>query len=148
MAIIKDTLLVNSIIGEGTKFRGDFELSGLLRIDGDFEGSIDSEGKVLVGQHGSAITPGIKAKIVIIGGKVDGNIYASEKVTILSTGQLNGNIETPRLIAEEGVFLNGNLKVVHGKNQKPIHDDEEELQEARKELGVSGSIPAIPASGS
>ena len=55
-------IVVNSIIGEGTKFRGDFELNGLLRIDGAFEGKIESEGKVLVGRHGSAVAPTIRAR--------------------------------------------------------------------------------------
>ena len=133
MAII-NTITVNSIIGEGTTFRGDFDLNGLLRIDGSFEGEILSKGKVLVGRHGSAVARIIKAETVIIGGKVKGDIIASQKVTILSTGQVDGDIETPRLIAEEGVLMNGQIKVL-GYSKKDKHlDDAEEIAEAKKEL--------------
>ena len=45
---ILDGAMLNSIIGEGTKFKGEFDLDGLLRIDGDFSGIIRSKGKVLV----------------------------------------------------------------------------------------------------
>ncbi|MCK5267584.1 MAG: polymer-forming cytoskeletal protein [Spirochaetes bacterium] len=138
MAITRENLIVNSIIGEGTKFRGDFELNGLLRIDGMFTGSIESEGKVLVGQLGKAAVGRIRAAIVIIGGEVTGDIIATQKVTILSTGIMNGNIETPRLIAEEGVSLNGSINIVKreaDKTEKEM-DDDKELEEARRELDI------------
>ena len=48
-ALVGPGAVVNSLIGEGTRFRGDFDLEGLLRIDGDFEGSVRTKGRVLVG---------------------------------------------------------------------------------------------------
>ena len=49
-----DGSFINSIVGEGTRFEGMLELSGLLRIDGDFSGNIRTSGKVLVGKNGRA----------------------------------------------------------------------------------------------
>jgi len=135
--------VVNSIIGEGARFRGDFELSGLLRIDGDFEGSIESAGKVLVGCHGTAIVPSINARIVIVGGKVIGNIRAQEMVTILSTGTVEGDIEAPRLLAEEGVTINGRITTKSAK-KRGAQDSaliQKEIEQARRELD---SVPAQP----
>lgn len=129
------SIVVNSIIGEGTKFRGDFELNGLLRIDGAFEGTIESEGKVLIGRHGSAIAPFIRAKIVVVGGTVKGNITASEMVTIFSTGSVDGDIETPRLLAEEGVVLNGRVTVHALLNDSQSQAEvQQEIATARQEL--------------
>ena len=108
--LVEDGSFINSIVGEGTKFRGELELNGLLRIDGDFSGTIRTNGKVLVGKNGRAECT-IKSGTVVIGGIVKGNIYAEEKVIILSTGMMIGNINTPRLIAEEGVILNGNCLI-------------------------------------
>ena len=129
-------IVVNSIIGEGTKFRGDFELNGLLRIDGAFEGTIESEGKVLVGRHGSAIAPTIRARIVVIGGRVKGNVYASEMVTILSTGSVEGDIETPRLLAEEGVVITGQVTVKPGGPVQSLAEQQHEIDNAKKELDL------------
>lgn len=107
---LEDGSFINSIVGEGTTFKGELELSGLLRIDGDFIGTITTGGKVLVGKSGRAECT-INAGTVVIGGIVKGNVYADEKVIVLSTGMMLGNINTPRLIAEEGVILNGSCLV-------------------------------------
>lgn len=66
-----DDSLVNSIVGRGTHFRGHLELSGLLRIDGDFSGSIKTQGKVIIGRGGRADCS-IDAHTVVIGGIVRG----------------------------------------------------------------------------
>ena len=106
-----DKTLLNSIIGQGTKFKGEFELNGLLRIDGDFSGIIKTRGKVLVGSNGR-VECTMYAGTVVIGGIVHGDIFSSEKVTILSTGMVIGNIQSPRLVIEDGVILNGNCKIL------------------------------------
>ena len=105
-----DDAFINSIVGEGTHVRGHIELSGLLRIDGDFTGSIRSEGKVLIGKNGRADCT-VEAAIVVIGGVIRGTIYASEKVIVLATGMVLGNVYCPRLIAEPGVLMDGQFVV-------------------------------------
>jgi cytoskeletal protein CcmA (bactofilin family) len=107
---VTDDAFINSIIGEGTKFKGEFDLNGLLRIDGDFTGVIRTKGKVLVGKNGRAECT-LNAGTVVVGGVVRGEIFTTEKVIILSTGLVLGNITTPRLIIEEGVIFNGSCKV-------------------------------------
>jgi cytoskeletal protein CcmA (bactofilin family) len=107
---ITDDAFINSIIGEGTRFKGEFDLNGLLRIDGDFTGVIRTKGKVLVGKNGRAECT-VNAGTVVVGGVVRGEIVSTEKVIILSTGLILGNITTPRLIIEEGVIFNGSCKV-------------------------------------
>lgn len=107
---ITDSAYINSIIGEGTRFNGELDLNGLLRIDGDFSGTIRTKGKVLVGQNGRAECT-LHAGTVVVGGVVRGEILSTEKVIILSTGLVLGNITTPRLIVEEGVILNGTCRI-------------------------------------
>ncbi len=107
---ITDDAFINSIIGEGTKFKGEFDLNGLLRIDGDFTGVIRTKGKVLIGKNGRAECT-LHAGTVVVGGVMRGEIYSTEKVIILSTGLVLGAITTPRLIVEEGVIFNGSCRV-------------------------------------
>jgi cytoskeletal protein CcmA (bactofilin family) len=107
---ITDDAFINSIIGEGTRFKGEFDLNGLLRIDGDFTGTIRTKGKVLVGKNGRAECT-MNAGTVVVGGVIRGEIISTEKVIILSTGLVLGNITTPRLIIEEGVIFNGSCRV-------------------------------------
>ena len=102
--------IVNSIIGEGSEFKGEFTINGLLRIDGKFKGTIVTDGKVLIGQTGEAITD-IKANVVVVGGKVRGNIFATERVIMLSTAHVEGNIITSGLVMEDGVVFEGNCTI-------------------------------------
>ena len=108
---LPDSAYINSIIGEGTRFNGELDLNGLLRIDGDFCGTVRTKGKVLVGKNGRAECT-VYAGTVVVGGILKGNIFADEKVVILSTGVVLGNVASPRFIVEEGVILNGNCRVV------------------------------------
>ena len=107
---ITDDAFINSIIGEGTRLKGEFDLNGLLRIDGDFSGTVRTRGKVLVGRNGRAECT-LHAGTVVIGGVFRGDIVSTEKVIILSTGLVIGTITTPRLIIEEGVIFNGACRV-------------------------------------
>ena len=113
-----DDAFINSIIGEGTRFKGEFDLNGLLRIDGDFTGVIRTRGKVLVGQNGRAECT-LHAGTVVVGGVLRGEIVSTEKVIILSTGLVLGNISTPRLIVEEGVIFNGSCRITTPAAEAP-----------------------------
>jgi len=114
-----------SIIGEGTFLRGDFNVKGLLRIDGDFKGNIQSDGKILISKNGRA-EGFISAEVVIIGGVFKGDILAHQQVEILSTAVFVGRIESPRLIVHEEVIFHGECCIqpeIKMKNNSKIFGD-------------------------
>ncbi len=143
--LIEDRAFVNSIVGEGTRFNGELDLNGLLRIDGDFTGTIKTTGKVLVGKNGRAECT-INASTVVVGGAVKGNIYSSERVIVLSSGMILGNIYTPRLIVEEGVILDGECVIDedYTRDVKGIksEDRKDTADEAVKEEDAGSSSAA------
>lgn len=98
--------LVNSLVGEGTHFRGDLELSGLLRIDGDYSGSIRTSGKVILGHAGRADCS-IEASVVVIGGILRGEVFCTSKLIVLSSAIVIGDLHAPRMVAEEGTMIHG-----------------------------------------
>ncbi|MCX7788276.1 MAG: polymer-forming cytoskeletal protein [Spirochaetes bacterium] len=107
---VEEHTLFNSLVGEGTSFKGDVTVNGIFRIDGDFVGSIKTKGKVFIGRTGRAECT-IQASSIVIGGIVSGSIISTEKVVILSSAVVMGQIQAPRLIAEEGVLLQGELHI-------------------------------------
>ena len=125
-----DDTFINSIVGTGTFFRGHLELSGLLRIDGDFSGSVLTDGRVIVGQQGRADCA-IEASTVVIGGVFRGEILAYDKVVLLSSSIVVGSITARRLIVEEGVLLSGRLNVTGVAREK---HPEAAMTGKRKEL--------------
>ncbi len=110
MADTTETLVLNSLIGEGSEFRGEFIVKDLIRVDGYFKGNIITEGKVLVGKSGKVETD-IRAGIVVIGGEVHGSIHATRRVILLSTAHLFGDIVTRSLVVEEGVVFEGRCTI-------------------------------------
>lgn len=114
MAVIESGVIVSNIISETTKLKGDFDLDNVLRIDGEFSGSIKSTSKVLIGEKGKAFC-NIEADAIEIGGIWEGTAKAKSLIKIYSTGKVKGSIEAPRIIIEEGVLLNGTVKVLQSK---------------------------------
>ena len=105
----------HSVIAKDNAFSGEFRADGLLRIDGDFKGVIKGYGTVLVGQNGR-ILGDVYARSIRIGGKIKGSVFALEKVEILSTGKLLGDLCSPRFLAEEGMIFTGKGKTI-SKNE-------------------------------
>jgi cytoskeletal protein CcmA (bactofilin family) len=110
MADSTETLILNSLIGEGSEFRGEFKVRDLIRIDGYFKGNIITEGKVLIGKTGVVETD-ISAGVVVIGGEVRGSVYATNRVILLSTCRLYGDIVTGNLVVEEGGVFEGRCTI-------------------------------------
>jgi cytoskeletal protein CcmA (bactofilin family) len=112
-------LTINSIIGENTYLKGLFNIKGPLRIDGNFSGKINSTNKVIIGKGGRAECM-IVAKVVIVGGTVKGDIYAEDKVLVLKTGEVIGNIYGSSVTMEDGVIFNGKCTIISKSNIKDV----------------------------
>jgi len=85
-----------------------------LRINGKFEGSLDTKGKLTVGQA-AEIRADIVGENITIAGNIKGNIKATEAVKLLSTAQVIGNIEVPRISIEQGAIFNGKCRTAEAR---------------------------------
>ncbi len=106
---------VSTILGTGTLFEGTLEFKKPLQINGSFVGEIISDGVLLISETAD-VKANITAKSVIIGGKVTGNVEATSKLSILTTGKLNGNIRTAKLEIADGVVFDGNCEMITSPN--------------------------------
>ena len=101
---------INAFLGKDTEFEGKFSFTGAVRIDGKLSGEILSSGTLIVGES-AIIKSLIHVADMIINGEVHGDIFAENKIEIKAPGKLFGNIQTPRLVIEEGVIFDGNCKM-------------------------------------
>ena len=99
-----------SVLAAGITVVGDIETDGTVRIDGRLNGSVRRAGSVIVGTE-STIQGGISAAEVVIGGTVQGNIVAAERVELQASAIVNGNIEANSILIHEGSAVNGKLNV-------------------------------------
>jgi len=101
---------MNTIIGKGTKIEGNMDVAQSIRIDGTYKGTLNATDTLIVGSTGELSDVTVKIKNAIIGGKIKGNIIASNKVTLESTSRLEGDLTAKLLTIEEGALFTGNCK--------------------------------------
>lgn len=101
---------VIAFLGKGVEFKGNITYSGTVRIDGQLDGEIHTEGILVVGED-AVITAKVSAGTIISKGKITGDIIAREKVRLLSSAVFNGSVKTPTLSMEEGVLFNGSCEM-------------------------------------
>jgi cytoskeletal protein CcmA (bactofilin family) len=111
MAIAKSGGDVSTnVIGENSYFTGNFHINGSLRIDGRFEGKFLQAEQLYIGSQGK-IKTNINAVSVIVEGLVIGNINASNRVLLMPSAKILGDIKTPELIIQKGVILEGRCAI-------------------------------------
>ena len=102
------------LLSRGVSIKGSVKFLNELLIDGQVEGTINSPGTLSIGEH-AQITGEIRAKSVKVRGKVEGNIFATERCELQSGCTLRGDIEVPRLVVDENATFLGSAKVIAAK---------------------------------
>lgn len=98
-------------IGKSISFKGDLSGNEDLVIEGTVEGTVSlPSGQLTVGAEGK-LRAEIKAKSVVVVGKVTGNVTATERVEVQSSGIVEGDVRAPRLIVQEGAVINGSVEM-------------------------------------
>jgi cytoskeletal protein CcmA (bactofilin family) len=111
MALTKhEDFSINTIIGPNTRLNGDIETGGFTRVDGSVQGNLTARGRVVVGEK-ARLKSNISGTTITIGGVVYGNVLASERLIILSTALVMGDIITRRIQADEGCLIHGKVSV-------------------------------------
>jgi len=110
MIINKHKGAIDSLFGLGNTFKGDFELVGPLRVDGNLIGQVTSNSRLHISKSGKG-EGSIIAKIIEIGGEFFGDLFATDKVILKSTAYVKAKITSRYLEVEEGAFYSGQCKV-------------------------------------
>ena len=139
-----------TVFGTTCTLEGTLTSSGNVRIDGTFSGTLAISGNILVGET-AKITADINARNISIAGAVRGNVTGN-KVQILRTGRVWGDIHANALTMEEGAFIDGKITMQghqaasSGSEAAPAQD-EASAQEASKTEGDSSSVDADAGAG-
>jgi len=115
--------LKETVISPDAEFKGSLKFKDSLRIDGNFEGEIDSQGTLFVGRSG-AVKAEIHVGNIIVEGKIEGNVTCEDKIELRSTAKMFGDIQAGRLTIAEGVNIVGKCSVTAQKSasEQPRQD--------------------------
>jgi cytoskeletal protein CcmA (bactofilin family) len=112
---IKDGSL-SGFVGSGTVITGEASFKSMLRVDGRFSGRITSAGGTLIVGAGGQVDANIEVHVATIHGVVNGDIIASDRIELGRAAKLNGNIQAPSLMIEQGAVFEGSCKMVQAKS--------------------------------
>lgn len=120
-----------------------------LRINGNFEGKLDTKGSLMISENAS-VRADINGDEIAIGGKLTGNIIAAKSLKVLSGAHIVGDITTPNLSVEPGAIIHGRCQMLTGKGSRGNVFNVEELARYLEvevsnilEWANSGKIPAF-----
>ena len=100
-----------SRISQGAAIRGDLSSSTDIRVDGQVDGTLFSEGKVVVGES-ARLSGKLFATNIDFWGKMDGDIFVKDTLSLKSSSVVNGNIHVRRIQVEMGAQINGSFKMI------------------------------------
>jgi cytoskeletal protein CcmA (bactofilin family) len=130
---------LSGFVGHGTTLTGETEFHAMLRVDGHLIGTVSSEaGTLIIGTNGQ-VDANIAVAAAMINGSVNGDVVSSEKLQIGRTARVIGNIQSPRLIIEEGAILEGSCSMLKAR------ETQEEEAVAAASHYEEESQPSLPA---
>jgi len=98
-----------SLIASGLTIEGKIEGAGHVRIAGKFKGDVNVQGDLTI-EKGAKLNGGVRAKKVIVAGELEGNVESAERVEVLDTAVLTGDVKAGSLTVAAGSKIRGNVE--------------------------------------
>src|SRR5579863_10547564 len=126
-------------IGKSVVVKGELSGSEDLIVDGEVEGSIALRGQTLTVGPNGRVRANIEARNVVVHGRVNGNIKASDRVELRKSASLQGDIATARISIDDGAFFKGGIDI-----QKPEPAPKSEPKPHTAAVAAPVATPAPP----
>ncbi len=106
---------LSGYVGNGTVLTGETAFQAMLRVDGHLTGRVTSEnGTLIIGSTGR-VDANIAVAAAVVSGTVNGDIIATEKLEFGRSARVVGNIQSPRVVIEDGAIFEGNCTMLKAK---------------------------------
>lgn len=111
-----DNSNIQTIVGQHARFKGELDFEGVVRIDGNFEGTIRaSNGGTLIVSEVAKIIGDVNVPNLVLHGTIEGNVRAGESLKMSPSGKLKGDLEYRVLSLSEGALINGRCNRIEEK---------------------------------
>lgn len=144
---------LSGFVGGGTILTGEANFKAMMRVDGHLSGRVSStSGTLIVGANGK-VDANIEVAVAVIHGTINGDIIATQRLELGRAAKVNGNIQTPSLIIEQGGVFEGSCKMLqmtaaadkakkdNKKEDQPL--DTSKMQTIRADAAKPTEIPSI-----
>lgn len=138
---------LSGFVGGGTVVTGEANFKAMMRVDGHLSGRVSStSGTLIVGANGK-VDANIEVAIAIIHGTINGDIIATQRLELGRAAKVNGNIQTPSLVIEQGAVFEGSCKMLQmtAAANKAKHEKKDEPLDASRMKTIPADAGAKPA---
>lgn len=137
MAKTEPVVNANSIsrISAGTVIKGEIISPNDLRIDGTFEGKIQSKGRVVIGESAN-IKGDVVCENVDLWGKLEGNVFVKATLALKEGCEVNGNLHVKKLSVDLGATFNGTCKMISEADFDKIVGVEMKVQQKQAQVSA------------
>ncbi|HTG91325.1 MAG TPA: polymer-forming cytoskeletal protein [Pyrinomonadaceae bacterium] len=134
---------LSGFVGGGTVVTGEANFKAMMRVDGHLSGRVSSSsGTLIVGANGK-VDANIEVAVAVIHGTINGDIIATQRLELGRAAKVNGNIQTPSLIIEQGAVFEGSCKML----QMAAADKSKKEKREEQPLDASKMQPMAADSG-
>ena len=139
---------LSGFVGGGTVVTGEANFKAMMRVDGHLSGRVSSSsGTLIVGANGK-VDANIEVAVAVIHGTINGDIIATQRLELGRAAKVNGNIQTPSLIIEQGAIFEGSCKMMQmattADKAKKERKEDQPLDASRMKT-MAADAPAKPA---
>ena len=141
---------LSGFVGSGTVLTGEANFKAMMRVDGHLSGRVSSgSGTLIVGANGK-VDANIEVAVAVIHGTINGDIIATQRLELGRAAKVNGNIQTPSLIIEQGAVFEGSCKMVQmsatvdkAKKEKEPPLDTSKIQAVSTDAAKRTEVPSV-----
>ena len=120
-----EELPIKAYLGSDALFKGALSFEGTVRIDGKFEGQVNTNDTLVIGETGD-MKADVTVGTLVCKGQLTGAVVASKKIEMHPASKITGNIQTPALSIELGAVLDGHLNMTGRETEKVVNLIKEE----------------------
>ena len=117
----KEDLPIKAYLGADALFKGTLSFEGTVRIDGKFEGVVNTKDTLVIGETGDMQAEVVEVGTLVCKGNLNGTVVASKKIEMHPASKITGNVQTPAVSIELGAVLDGHLNMTGRTSEKIIN---------------------------
>ena len=126
---------INAFLGAGTTYEGKLSFQGSVRIDGNFDGEIESEGTLVVGKD-AKVQGTLRVGQLVVSGHLQGEVRVAVRCIFNKQARFSGSLEAPVLVVEEGAEVRGRINIDESREDSENAGDEKGGLESGKSREV------------
>ncbi|HXG36733.1 MAG TPA: polymer-forming cytoskeletal protein [Dehalococcoidia bacterium] len=132
----------SSIISAGSKWQGNLK-SDSVRIDGELSGEVRAKDTVHISK-GASVDAVVNANYVIIAGNFQGRVHCTERLELMPSSRIKGEMTTKLLTVHEGAFIDGALHMMNPDDIAAEERNRRGMKESPAEKEKSELTPGSP----